>query len=105
MHEDEWVLPERKKLLDAVADWLKDSNRGRIRHLPEFFSNAQRAGNVVVGMSKRQVVDTKDQAYPIGFDRVRIDSNVYDGWHFPNGSAFFFENDLLFKKLPPVLKQ
>ena len=97
-HEGEWVQPVRKAMLEAIRDTEIDPQRERIRNLPDFFRHVGEAGEVVPGMSKREVIRALSEEYPTSFDRVLRDGNLYDAWIYEDGRVFYFENDLLFTK-------
>jgi hypothetical protein len=97
---EEWVLAERAAFLDAIDQQIKEPRRDRVKSDPDFLIDAAKAGQVILGMLKREV------AIAIGFpddvDRVRRlvagQQRVYDAWIYEGRGQYVFEDDVLIRK-------
>ncbi len=90
-----WLRKEQAAFLEAVRKQLRDRKKPRAGMLPEFFAEAARKGQVVPGLTKRELAAAI--GLPDRFDRLRMRGNLYDAWLYDDRGAYYFENDVLFE--------
>jgi hypothetical protein len=88
-----WVHVDRALLLRAIKEQQRSPSRGRT-DLPELYAKAAGSGQILDGMTKREVVTAR--GFPEDFDRVRAKGRNYDAWVYGD-DRLFFENDVLIK--------
>ena len=97
---DSWMLAEHAAFLDAVDDQIRSPRRERLTTHPDAFVEAAKHGQVLLGMTKREVASAI--GFPDDVDRIRrtveLQTRIYDAWIFDGRGLYIFENDVLFKR-------
>jgi len=98
LREGRWVLAERARFLDSIVGRKKRRNPKkplREEGLEGVYANAAAAKQLLDGMTKREVVQSR--GYPDTFDRVLFETRLYDAWVYADGTRLYFENGFLFQ--------